>query len=72
MIAPLRDTTVSPSKRKLLRARMAVASALLPARKPATAPPLAAWKAWLWTAWIVLIAALFVARFVASLTASEL
>jgi hypothetical protein len=66
MIAPLRDAEVGRSRREMLRARMAVASALLPPKSQHdSAPHLPRWRAWAWTAWLVLVAAAFVAGLLA-------
>lgn len=62
MIAPLRQTGVNPDQRKLLRARMAVADALLPRRKTASGPLIARPQAWLWAVWVVVIAMFCVVR----------
>jgi len=65
MIAPIRTTDPSSgsTRRRMLRARMAVAAALLPVRHATKdSPGLSGWKAWLWSAWIALVAAVFLYR----------
>jgi hypothetical protein len=61
MIAPLRppETTAGRVSRRLHQARDFVASTLL--RKPSAdvGPPIAAWKAWIFVAWLVIVTATF-------------
>lgn len=67
MIAPLRtEPGPSISRRGLIRARMAVADALLAKPRPAV-EALPGWKAWAWSLWIALVAVVFVARMALSL-----
>jgi hypothetical protein len=62
MIAPFRPSEAGPTRRSLLRARMAVARALLPATSEnRTGPPLERWKSWIWATWIVLVIAVYLA-----------
>lgn len=71
MIAPLRETQTSASKRSLLRARMAVASAMLPPKPSDDASAtLPQWRAWIWTSWIVLVTVVFIARLLVPLISS--
>lgn len=70
MIAPIRlpESRSTSTRRSVLRARMAVAAALLPARRETNGSPgLAGWKAWLWCAWIMLVAVVYLYRTVAVL-----
>lgn len=50
MIAPLRTDKKTPASRRIHAARAMIAAMLLP-NEPA-APPIAAWKAWLFVAWV--------------------
>lgn len=60
MIAPLRNSGANRSPRALLRARMAIASALLTNQRDSAAKPaLSAWRAWIWAAWMALVAICF-------------
>jgi hypothetical protein len=51
MIAPLQTKHGSKPSRRLVTARAMVAAIFLPSSE-APAPPIAAWKAWLFIAWI--------------------
>ena len=60
MIAPLRETRseLSANARLLSRARRAVAAALLQGSREKTRhPQVAAWQAWLFAVWTLLVAA---------------
>lgn len=50
MIAPLHTKKKTPASRRLRAARAMIAAMLLPSEAPA--PPIAAWKAWLFVVWI--------------------
>ena len=65
MIAPLRETEseTSEGRRRLRRARQKIASALFeerPQRADHT-PPVPAWQAWLFVAWVVVAGAAYAA-----------
>ena len=65
MIAPIRlpEGRSTSTRRRMLRARMAVAAALLPVPHESKVwPGLAGWKAWLWSAWIVVVAVVYLYR----------
>lgn len=59
MIAPIRQTDPETNqvRRQLQKARQAVASTLLRTcrTRTAPAPPIPAWQAWLFTAWMLLV-----------------
>lgn len=57
MIAPLRTKKKPPTSPRLQAARAAIAAMFLPNEAPA--PPIAAWKAWLFVAWISLTLAAY-------------
>jgi len=61
MIAPIERPKAPASSPGILHARRLVASALLKQRpRPAEgAPSMAAWRAWLFTAWVVVVAAVY-------------
>jgi hypothetical protein len=63
MIAPLRppETTVGRVSRRLHQARDLVASTFLRQPSPDLGPPIAAWKAWTFVVWLVIVTAAFAA-----------
>ena len=63
MIAPIQQTDDPPRSHGMLRAHRLVASTLLKEpRYPADdAPPVPAWRAWLFTAWVVVATAVYAA-----------
>jgi hypothetical protein len=58
MIAPLQTEKKPPASRRLLAARAMIAAMFLPNSEHA-APPVAAWKAWLFIAWLGLTLAAY-------------
>jgi hypothetical protein len=68
MIAPLRlpDAVATEEDRRLDEARHVVAAALLESEpRPAErAPRIPAWKAWLFTAWVVVVTAFYSAAMI--------
>ncbi|MCX7428273.1 MAG: hypothetical protein NTW96_21920 [Planctomycetia bacterium] len=60
MIAPLRppDTTTRRVSRRLYQARDFVAATLL-RPPPESGPPIAAWKAWAFVAWLAVVTVAF-------------
>jgi len=65
MIAPLgrMDPETTRTRRRLRLARRLVASAFFPydADPTGNAPPIPAWRAWLFTAWVVIVTGLYFA-----------
>jgi len=62
MIAPIKSPKASRSSPDIRRVRQLVASALLPhRRRPPDAPTVPAWRAWLFTAWVVVVVAVYAA-----------
>ncbi len=63
MIAPIEKPKAAATSPGIRRARRLVASALLKQRPrlPGGAPCLPAWRAWLFTAWVVVVAAVYFA-----------
>jgi hypothetical protein len=60
MIAPIKRPKASRSSPGIRRARQLVASTLLPQRpQPADAPAVPAWRAWLFTAWVAVVVAVY-------------
>jgi hypothetical protein len=61
MIAPASQTDGRPPSRGLRYARRLVASTLLRRRLPGwgNSAKIAAWKAWLFTAWVVVVTAVY-------------
>ena len=61
MIAPVRlpETTARRASRRLRLARHFVAATLLRHSAEAAGPPIAAWKAWLFVGWFVLVTVVF-------------
>ncbi len=59
MIAPLRqtDSTTGEIRRRLREARLAIVETFwgAPGRQPADVPPVAAWRAWLFAAWVAIV-----------------
>ena len=53
MIAPLRTEKKPPTSRRMKVARAMIAAMLLPSEAPA--PLIAAWKAWIFVAWVSLM-----------------
>ncbi len=64
MIAPRREVeTANPSKRQMLRARMAIAAALLPIQASTRVSRLGTGIAWAWALWMVLVASVYATYF---------
>jgi len=63
MIAPARppETTTRRASRRLHQARDFVAAALLKQPSVESGPPIAAWKAWAFVAWLSIVTAAFAA-----------
>jgi hypothetical protein len=61
MIAPIKKPEALEASPGIRDARRLVASALLTERPhpPDAAPPVPAWRAWLFTAWVVVVAAAY-------------
>lgn len=66
MIAPIQRTKDPPGSPEMRRAHRLVASTLLKKQRyPADdAPPVPAWRAWLFTAWVVTATAAYLAYMV--------
>ena len=64
MIAPIKRSTTPTRSRGIRHARQLVASTLLtqPTRRRDRALPVPAWRAWLFTAWIVVATASYLAH----------
>jgi len=63
MIAPLGPMDPETTRTRLRLARRIVAAAFFPhdADPAENAPPIPAWRAWLFTAWVVLVTGLYFA-----------
>ncbi len=61
MIAPIRETETRPRSARLRHAHRVVASTLLgkPRHVDENAPPVARWKAWVFTVWVVVVTAVY-------------
>ena len=59
MIAPIEKAKPRASAPGIRRARRMVASTLLKPPPPGGAPRLPAWRAWLFTAWVVVVVAVY-------------
>jgi hypothetical protein len=72
VIAPLRqsDPRSSAAKRSLIRARMAVAAALLPPQRAPSDSRLPLWKSWFWAAWMLFVAIWYLAEMLLQLVRS--
>ena len=64
MIAPIRQSKAPPKTRMMQHARHLVAATLLRRRSgPAEAvPPVPAWRAWLFAAWVVVVTGVYFAH----------